>query len=482
MSSKENLSDLQELVFKVRYPRSKELIEEAIEAYYGGAYRACIMSVWIAVSFDILEKLKELATYNDSQAQQYVDELNRYVQANNVISLSKKEQELLKVASEDFELISREQAEIFERLKKDRNLCAHPSYTTDNQIFNVSPEQARMYISYAVLNLLSFGPVRGKSSIQNIAVDIVGDSFPYTAEDAGKFLDQKYLKFCKPALLENLIKVLLKALVKDNQSWKGNEAKAARALKGISIVKAREYENWMRDNLSRFCDGLSPEEVSKLFSLLVIDQRCWDWMADQHRLQLIATLEQINPVSVSDQVSERNSALSLLNDMVEGVEKNRLAQKVGLSEFYALFSLLGIEDLKEKLLSLFDQLSENKKGTVIKLYPHSLLTERAIDLYSSAGSFRGAEAIGQDILLSMAKYYSKDDVRSIFEAILGNGQIYAAGGTEEILMTFFCELLECHGEDYLADIDFQTFISDLKEKYDHYDDLEEMLRTIAVIS
>lgn len=44
--------------------------------------------------------------------------------------------------------------------------------------------------------------------------------------------------------MENLFKVLLKAMVKDDDFWQGSKAKAVNALKGISLVKVREYETW----------------------------------------------------------------------------------------------------------------------------------------------------------------------------------------------------------------------------------------------
>lgn len=56
-----NLTDLDELAQKVRDEQSRIYIVEAINAYRGGAYRAAIVATWIAVVYDIIAKLRELA-------------------------------------------------------------------------------------------------------------------------------------------------------------------------------------------------------------------------------------------------------------------------------------------------------------------------------------------------------------------------------------------------------------------------------------
>ena len=48
------LTDLDELALSVREIKAKSYITEAIDAYRGGAYRAAIVSTWIAVTFDII--------------------------------------------------------------------------------------------------------------------------------------------------------------------------------------------------------------------------------------------------------------------------------------------------------------------------------------------------------------------------------------------------------------------------------------------
>src|ERR1700679_2391599 len=63
-----HLVDLDELVQTVRYISTREYIAEAIAAYRALAYRSAIMGTWIAVAYDIIGKIRELAVQGDATA------------------------------------------------------------------------------------------------------------------------------------------------------------------------------------------------------------------------------------------------------------------------------------------------------------------------------------------------------------------------------------------------------------------------------
>lgn len=64
------LADLDELLLKCRNSPSRVQIEEAIACYNAGAYRACIVTAWIAVVYDFLFKLNELELTGDADSSQ----------------------------------------------------------------------------------------------------------------------------------------------------------------------------------------------------------------------------------------------------------------------------------------------------------------------------------------------------------------------------------------------------------------------------
>ena len=81
-----HLYDLDELAQSVRDKFSQAYIREAINAYRGGAYRSAIVSTWVAVTYDVLVKITELANQGDGRAtafaNQYRKALKEYNDAN----------------------------------------------------------------------------------------------------------------------------------------------------------------------------------------------------------------------------------------------------------------------------------------------------------------------------------------------------------------------------------------------------------------
>ena len=55
------LIDLDELVAECPDPRSRKYIRESVQCYKAGAYRAAVVACWIAVAFDLVDKIRELS-------------------------------------------------------------------------------------------------------------------------------------------------------------------------------------------------------------------------------------------------------------------------------------------------------------------------------------------------------------------------------------------------------------------------------------
>ena len=114
------ITDLDELALKVRDRISRSYILEAIDAYRGGAYRSSIISVWIAVNFDIISKIRELANRGDRMAQDFVHTLDKAIRTKNIKELQRVEENLLDKAETDYEFISNQEKYDLEQLKNDR--------------------------------------------------------------------------------------------------------------------------------------------------------------------------------------------------------------------------------------------------------------------------------------------------------------------------------------------------------------------------
>jgi hypothetical protein len=210
------LSDLDELLLTVRNKNSAVYIQEAIISYRAGAYRAAIISTWIAINYDIISKLRELASHNDQNAVVFIKELdelignsNEEIPKQNIKKLQDIENSLIDKSKNDFEFINLQEHEDLNRLKKDRNLCAHPAYTGDELLFQPTPELVRTHVVHAISHLLQREPVQGKSAIDRVIADIESRSFPLEEDDAYIFLKEKYLARAKDVFIKNLLIVLI---------------------------------------------------------------------------------------------------------------------------------------------------------------------------------------------------------------------------------------------------------------------------------
>jgi hypothetical protein len=282
------LTDLDELALTVRETKAKSYITEAIDAYRGGAYRAAIVSTWIAVTFDIISKIRELASQGDSAAKKVVQDLDKAISAKDIRRLQTLENDFLNKAHVDFEFLSSQEFIDLSRLKDDRDLCAHPAFVVEDILFQPEPERVRLHIVHAIKYLLQHQPVQGKSALTRLIADIKSISFPNEIETASVFLNSKYLDRAKTVLIQNLITVLLKALLHgdDPDLPPSFSNQIALTLQSIALRHPDIYEIRMCERLPVLAESLPDSLLPNLFQLLGVDPRCWTWIGEPVRIRI----------------------------------------------------------------------------------------------------------------------------------------------------------------------------------------------------
>ena len=73
----ERIADLDELLLSCRPGSVKTYAEEAVATYRAGAHRACIITTWIAVVFDRIEKMREITLFGNGEAKTKLEEFDR---------------------------------------------------------------------------------------------------------------------------------------------------------------------------------------------------------------------------------------------------------------------------------------------------------------------------------------------------------------------------------------------------------------------
>ena len=168
------MRDFIDLESQVKNGASKKYLHEAIAALGNDAKRSALVSLWTAVTLDIIWKIRHLADGGDKEAIGFVKDLDRTIDSGDVAHMQKIESGLLSKARQ-MEIISSRQMEELERLHKDRNLCAHPAFVSKGVIFNPSVELVRSHIATAVDSCLCLPAITGRQVLQLFEEDLSSD-------------------------------------------------------------------------------------------------------------------------------------------------------------------------------------------------------------------------------------------------------------------------------------------------------------------
>lgn len=154
------LADIEALTLECRSETSREYISEAVLCYQAGAYRASIVGTWIAVAFDLIDKIRELAISGDEGAKEIEDRFKSYIaqidEGNNqgFKSALEFERDILATARDKLQILDQQQYIDLKRLADDRNRCAHPSFQRLGEPYR-PPRSKLVFISVTLLCMSS---------------------------------------------------------------------------------------------------------------------------------------------------------------------------------------------------------------------------------------------------------------------------------------------------------------------------------------
>lgn len=380
------LADLDELMLRCRDDRARAYIAEAVACYRGGAYRAAIVAAWVAVCFDIIDKLRELALAGDKEADNVITDIEKARQTNDITRALRIERELLPLARDKFELLSHVEYVDLERLQQDRNRCAHPSLVSDEQPFTPSGELARLHIYSAVTHLLQHPPVQGKYALERLLREVASDYFPDDVKKATASLSSGPLIRPRESLVRNLVIVLMKQLLEKDLQWK-KYRRAKAALGAVKALHGAYFETTLKDKLPALIRAVDDAELHLVTRALCIFPECWAMLAAdlQNRLE--------------------SYVVALPSEHLETLDE-----------------LLEYEPLKEHAERRAKMVTRKElKDMAFFILPNALI-ERAIDLYMSSRNF--AEA--NDFAKTLAPYivdFSASQQERLLKGVAANGEV-----------------------------------------------------------
>lgn len=449
---KQHLSNLDELLQKVRNSHSKNYLNEAIASYRIGAYRAALITTWIAVCVDIIEKIKELSLGDDPIAKRLEARLNG-INANDPASMLSFEREILDMACDELQLISAIEKSHLERLKNDRNVCAHPTFSDDGNQFTPLAELALSYIVQASNYLLIHAPVKGKVVIQRLFELINEPSFPENPEKAFTVLSsENNLGRAKESSVRNLTLILLKRVFKDENGISPELVnRISASLGAIERISPEIYSDVMENKFGSMLSTATDIQLMRVFPFL-ITRDVWENIDNAEKVRVEGLVQSM---TVDDLIKYGVTKLAELN-----------------------------YEIKSNLSPVIQQFDNLQKYNLFSSHPSKIFKKEAIDLFADSRSFDSAELRGANILIPIAKHFNDDDFNQIFEGSLnnkgsyGHNQILYAGAID----SFFTNLYQ---ESKISDADhkkiWKEFRDKLEERKVNYASLDELLIADQII-
>lgn len=339
------LVDLDELILKCRDDRAKAYIAEAVASYRSGAFRSAIVGTWIAVCFDVIEKLRELALSGDKQAENHTEELEKTRKSGDITKALKFERELLELARDKFELISHLEFVDLERLQEDRNRCAHPSLVSEDQVFSPSAELARVHLHSAVSHVLQHPPVQGKYALDRLVKEIDSEYFPDNKDKATVSLASGPLRKPRESLVRNFVFVLIKKLLKEDVDWK-HKRRVAAALNATYELHPLGFSAAFSEKLSPLLRSLDDAELNRVVAFFQLTKDTWQYVECDVR-QRIENFVSALPINLIDDI---DFLLSFTPLRKQALSRIAVATRAELKE--AIFFILPSE-VADRFIAIF---------------------------------------------------------------------------------------------------------------------------------
>jgi hypothetical protein len=421
--------DLDELVLECRTANARRYIGEAVACYRAGAFRACVVVTWIAVVYDIIEKFRELALTGDKNAEQKMAQFDKIVAASDIVAVLAFERSLLDVARNSFELLSEVEHAALKRLQEDRNRCAHPTFFGSGEIYIPSPELARSHIRSAVEYLLQYPPMQGKAALERVISEVSSEYFPGEKDGAVQILRGGPLAQARPALVRNLLIVLLKQLL-FGELPRPEHIRRSVAARAVIEMHPKTSHSTLAEKVNAILLSLE----------------------DKHLMRGVATVYRVPEIREFLLIDVKTKLRSYIANVAED----------SLVQMYA--AVMEIDFLAPEGLGRIPNFSRDAVAKLAALRPPVLvpeLSQRVVDLYESSVSFGQANSMAA----AVTNVIGSLDVGAVERVMraCSNGQVRYSGGFNSVL-----EAIKASGlvplvrfQDLMAELDLANEHPDL---------------------
>lgn len=390
------LADLDELVLLCRDERSRSYISEAVTCYKAGAFRACIVATWVAVCFDIIGKLADLRLTGNKAAEDILKQIEGARSINDTTAALRLERDLLGHAKDRFEFLSHLEHADLERLRNDRNLCAHPSLISIEQPFTPSAELARVHIRSAVTSLLQHPPVQGQHALERLKGDVTSEYFPTKKKDALSYLLSGPLRRPRDTLVRSFVVWLLQIILSEQTNHR-LRSRAYAALVAARGMHLQVVNTLLSDKLSSILEHVRDNDVHLMIDVIDTVGDCWQYLKEDVRLRIASYVESLP------------------------------AEHLHQLEF-----LLSFEPLCDKAQDRLNACSKKELGEALWFGLPPLVAEKYVDIYINSKNFAEANDWAIEVIVH-ADDFSAAQQERILRGVSENREVGGSFGARKVV-------------------------------------------------
>lgn len=414
-SNTRGLVDVEALILECRTKRAETYIQEAVNCYKSGAYRSCVVATWVAVTYDLIDKLRDLSLHGNSEAKQEIDKFEDIVASGAVSRSQKFENSLLDKARDKFELLASIEYKDLNRLREDRHRCAHPSVLPGGVIYQPTPEVARSHMRNAVGHLLSREPVQGKEAQERIMRDIRSEYFPSEHNEAIRRLKATPLANARESLVNSVVDLILKEALLDTFLDQHNDQqkiyKRAVVLKALpEVASTHPVENITKEKANKIFHRIEDAEIGRF--IFICSKISYLWNSIEKKQQRV--IDYLNQIRIEPSPQDDTVWLPI--------------QKVHPDLLFAL-RVDGLRDLAleriqeagpEALAEAAEKLPED-----VEVSELSNLTDQVVKHYAESDSYYTTRDWGK-LVIRFIDRFSVEDMKRLLASLRSNDQIYGA--------------------------------------------------------
>ncbi|MNV02672.1 hypothetical protein D3C71_929110 [compost metagenome] len=381
----DSLADIETLALRCRSERAREYIGEAILCYRAGAYRSAIVNTWIAVVFDLVDKVRELALAADPAARAINAQYETYIAQINagsdqgVKNALEFERLIVSTCKDKLQFFDHQQLRDLERLREDRHQCAHPSFQKVGEPYRPAAEQARLHLRMAIEHVLSRPPVQGRSAILELETIIASEYFPKDRLQASTVLRGTALTNANEALIRGFIDSMVFGYTEPTSRIFG-KAQVGFALAALLDLHRAPTENRLSLQLSKIVRDIDDPGLPSVAQLVVDTEEGIFLISQAARIRLIEFV--------------RSGPFAQVGRVFAGLSRHPEIEPIADARILA-------SDGDE----LADVIGSGARLDVVK--------QRALTLLSEATNFNAVNGVFRRLIMPIFPLLSREDVERV---------------------------------------------------------------------